>query len=1135
MIRIKITIRIRIYSRRRLVSFCQILATLSYPAQSDMLFFVGQNSPVDGGNPDLCFRWIATENRMANDTMRHGPERKEKTRETTERPPQDQDRYRQLAEQLPAITYIVEIRPFPHTVYISPQVLPLLGFTQEEWLAETEFWIRHLDPRDCERIMDTVRQHNQTGEPFFLEYRVRAKDGRGVWLRNSATYQRDNTGRPVAVHGVMLDITERKLAEERLNTLTDCLLGFGSDATANINRLVATCGSTMDAVCGLYNRIDDGLLCSLGQWQAPAGFQATDNPEGHICYDVIRQADDQPVVIRNLPATSYARTDRNVAAYGLQTYIGVAVKCHDRALGSLCVVYQRDVEPSLEQLDFMRIVAFAIAIEEERKRAEQELQQGHELLSLFICHSPVYAYIKEVTPTESRVLQASENFEQMVGIPGSKMVGKTMAELFPADLAAKITADDWAVVSKGDVLKVDEDLNGRHYTTIKYPIVQGRKTLLAGYTLDITERRQSEAALRERETNYFDLFNTVKQAIYIQNPDSTFIIVNQGAVDMYGYAREEFVGKTPEFLAAPGKNDFGQIAAILDRAFRGEPQKFEFWGRRKDGSIFPKDVWTVKGKYFGKDVLISLANDITERKRAEAKLRENEKLLGEAQAIAGLGSYALHIQTGKWESSDMLDTLFGIDRAYEHTVAGWEALLHPDDRARMMEYFQNEVVGQGRPFDKEYRIIRGDNRAVRWVHGLGRLEFDGRRNPVKMIGTIQDITGRKEAETEKALLEADLHQAQKMESVGRLAGGVAHDFNNILQAIMGNVELALEQTKPDDPIHHDLLEVQNASRRAADLIRQLLAFARKQTVAPRTIDLNQTVENMLKMLRRLIGEEVQLVWTPAADLWPVRMDPSQTDQILANLCVNARDAMGGTGEIQIETKNTHVDELNALRHEGFSPGDYVLLMVSDTGCGMGKDTQDRIFEPFFTTKDMGKGTGLGLSTVYGIVRQNQGHIAVYSEVGKGTIFRIYLPRLMDAAAEPVEEVPAKPITRGCETLLLVEDDPAILKLTARIIEQQGYTVLAANTPGEALRLAQEHDSKIDLLLTDIVMPGMNGRELSERLRTRQPGLKCLFMSGYTANVIARQGMLEAGVHFIQKPFSMADLDAKIRAVLGVEA
>jgi PAS domain S-box-containing protein len=665
------------------------------------------------------------------------------------------------------------------------------------------------------------------------------------------------------------------------------------------------------------------------------------------------------------------------------------------------------------------------------------------------------------------------------------------------------------------------------------PLVDETGTIMgvASLAQDITARERAEEERRERETNYFDLFNTVKQAIYIQNSDATFLNVNQGAVDMYGYSREEFIGKTPEFLAAPGKNDFDQIARILDRAFRGQPQKFEFWGKRKDGTVFPKDVWTVRGRYFGQDVLISLSNDITERKRAEDQLRESEKRLGESQIIAGLGSYALDVQTGVWESSGMLDLLFGIDRTDEHSVATWEALLHPDDRAQITDYFRNEVLGQGTPFDREYRIVRRNDQAVRWVHGLGRLEFDAAGKPARMIGTIQDITERKQTEIEKSLLEDDLHQARKMESIGRLAGGIAHDFNNILQAILGNLELALEQTTPDQPIRHDLLEVQSASHRAAELTRQLLAFARKQTVTPRSIDLNRTLEDMLKMLRRLIGEDVKLVWTPGTDLWPVRMDPTQTDQILSNLCVNARDAMGGIGEVHIETKNVQVDELNASRHEGFAPGDYVLLMVSDTGCGMVKETQDRIFEPFFTTKDMGKGTGLGLSTVYGIVRQNQGHIAVYSELDRGTTFRIYLPRHRDAAAVPVAEPPPKPIIRGSETLLLVEDDPAILKLTTRIIEQQGYVVLAANTPAEALRLAKDHVGQIHLLLTDIVMPGMNGRELSERLLAIRPGLKCLFMSGYTANVIARQGMLEAGVHFIQKPFSMGELDGRIRTIL----
>jgi signal transduction histidine kinase/ActR/RegA family two-component response regulator len=390
---------------------------------------------------------------------------------------------------------------------------------------------------------------------------------------------------------------------------------------------------------------------------------------------------------------------------------------------------------------------------------------------------------------------------------------------------------------------------------------------------------------------------------------------------------------------------------------------------------------------------------------------------------------------------------------------------------------------------------------------------------------------RKQAEEEREILQAQLIQAQKMESVGRLAGGVAHDFNNMLGVILGYTGLVLEQTNPSDPLSKYLQQIHKAAERSADLTRQLLAFARKQTVAPQVLDLNNTVEGMLRLLRRLIGEDIDLAWLPGRELWPVKMDHSQLDQILANLCVNARDAIAGVGKVTIETANTVFDAEYCARHAGFVPGDYVLLAVSDNGCGMDAETLSRIFEPFFTTKEVGQGTGLGLASVYGAVTQNNGLINTYSEPGQGTTFKIYLPRHTDIVVQATAE-PQQAAARGSETVLLVEDEPMMLELTMSMLEQLGYTVLAARTPGEAMRLAREHSGSIDLLITDVVMPEMNGRDLAGNLLALYPGMKCLFMSGYTANVIAHHGVLEEGVHFLEKPFLMTDLAANIRKALG---
>ena len=394
-----------------------------------------------------------------------------------------------------------------------------------------------------------------------------------------------------------------------------------------------------------------------------------------------------------------------------------------------------------------------------------------------------------------------------------------------------------------------------------------------------------------------------------------------------------------------------------------------------------------------------------------------------------------------------------------------------------------------------------------------------------------DITERKQAEAEQEKLQAQFNQAQKMESVGRLAGGVAHDYNNISSIIIGYSELALENIEQNTPLYDDLMEIYTAAKRSTDITRQLLAFARQQTIAPKVLDLNDTIESTLKMLRRLIGEDIDLAWLPGPGVWPVKLDPSQVDQIMANLCVNARDAIVDVGKVTIETNNISFDEDYCADHVGFVPGEYAMLSVSDDGSGIAPEALDEIFEPFFTTKDVGKGTGLGLATVYGIAKQNNGFINVYSELNKGTMIKIYLPRHTGKAVEAYNENTLEiPLSKG-ETVLLVEDDGSILKLGERMLENLGYVVLSANSPSEAIKLAEENAGAINLLITDVVMPEMNGRELSEQLQTLCPDLKTLFMSGYTADVIAHRGVLEDGVCFISKPFSTKDMAVKVREAL----
>ena len=425
----------------------------------------------------------------------------------------------------------------------------------------------------------------------------------------------------------------------------------------------------------------------------------------------------------------------------------------------------------------------------------------------------------------------------------------------------------------------------------------------------------------------------------------------------------------------------------------------------------------------------------------------------------------------------------------------------------------------------------------RGVHlwGVAAPIFDHSGKRSGAIEMIRDVTDLKLAEEEKIHLQEQLLQTQKMESVGRLAGGVAHDFNNMLTIILGHSQLAMLGLPETDPAAAHLKIVEEIARRSTDLVRQLLAFARKQPVAPEVIDINDTIDRTLAMLKRLIGENVTISWKPGGELWSVWIDPSQIDQLLINLCVNARDAIAGVGKIGLETANIVADIDYCRGNPECLPGEYVMLAVSDNGCGMDKATIDRIFEPFFTTKAIGKGTGMGLATVYGVVRQNKGFINVYSELGKGTTFRVYLPRSTGEKPEISlpEEQPGL-AGRG-ETVLVVEDDTLILDICRAMLERLGYRVLLAESPLKALERMRESRDEIQLLVTDVVMPEMNGRDLERQLKAINPGLRTLFISGYTADAIAHHGVLDQDVRFLQKPFSLQGLAVEVRQALDVPA
>ena len=640
-------------------------------------------------------------------------------------------------------------------------------------------------------------------------------------------------------------------------------------------------------------------------------------------------------------------------------------------------------------------------------------------------------------------------------------------------------------------------------------------------------QRRAQKALRISEGKLRSIVRAAPVGIGM-TIDRTFLEANDHLCKITGYDRKELIN-APGRMLFDSQQEYDRVGSEKNRQIseKGAATIEAIW-KRKDGKLI--DVLLGATPIIVSDPSAGMtltALDITERKAAENALRESEE---QFRALVKGAPDAIFIQSGgRFEYlNDAALRLYGAKSEEELLGQPLVDRVHPDYREAVSERMRRINEERRSCPIAEQRHVKLDGATIYLEINAVPINY---HNHNAGLTFLRDITERKRAEVERERLQAQLLQARKMESVGRLAGGVAHDFNNMLGVVIGYAEMALDTIDPADPLYINLREILYAANRSADLTRQLLAFARKQTVSPRVLNLNDTVDGMLKMIRRLIGENIELIWKPGEHLWNVLVDPAQIDQILANLCVNARDAITGVGTVTIETGNVLSDEPYCREHIGALPGQFVRLAVGDSGYGMEKGVLDKLFEPFFTTKGVGKGTGLGLATVYGIVKQNSGFIDVHSEPGQGTTFCIYLPRNDAPAGEDQALTRQEKDLKGTETILLVEDEAAILQLGKVILERGGYNVLAAPSPSRALDLAGNYPGRIDLLITDIIMPGMNGKELAEKLGAFRSGFRSIFISGYSNDIIAQQGILEEGVHFLQKPFSVANLTSKVREVL----
>jgi PAS domain S-box-containing protein len=521
--------------------------------------------------------------------------------------------------------------------------------------------------------------------------------------------------------------------------------------------------------------------------------------------------------------------------------------------------------------------------------------------------------------------------------------------------------------------------------------------------------------------------------------------------------------------------------------------------------------------------------DVSERKQIEERLRLRETQLADAQRVAHFGSYEWLPAMGTVNWTEELFRIFGLDLdAFQPAFETYLERVHPEDREDTRKRIE-QCVRDGLPFEGEERIVRPDG-SQRVLLSHGKWLFDENQQAKKLVGTCQDITARKEAERLRVKLEENLRHIQKMESIGRLAGGVAHDFNNLLTVILGHVILAEEIAPSDSPLYRHLEQIRRASDRASTLTRQLLAFSRQQKIQPTILNLNLVVDSMNQMMMRVIGEHISLHVIHGQELGSIKGDLGQIDQILMNLLVNGVDAMPSGGDIYIETANAELDENCPDSRSPVVPGRYVMLAVADTGCGIDKETMSKIFEPFFTTKAPGEGTGLGLSMVYGAVEQNNGHITVYSQPGKGTTFKIYFPRIDQRPDQPTQ-LSELPLRKGGETILVVEDDDAVRELIVTLLSAERYHVLAAKDGAAALALSHDYQQKIHLLLTDVVMPGISGADLAGSVKALRPDVKVLYVSGYAGNLLSRHGILDSSTLLLGKPFTKPELIGRVGAAL----
>lgn len=948
--------------------------------------------------------------------------------ELSEKLARSERRYRFLLDRLPEAFVVVEEDDkiaFANRAFakiFGVEASGARGRRLEEFLAP--HW------RDAYRRRHSLESTTPSVGMRRLEVEAIARGGGRIWveMRCATSSLEDHPAEVVLI----ADISERRKAEQRLQRMADTMLQLGGDYDANVRKLTEVCGELIGATCAMYNRLRGDMLCTLGGWQLPPGYQPVDRAAGRLCFDVITQRNGEgPVVVEQLAQTPYADSDPNVRRYALSTYAGFPVSSRGRTVGSLCVVFKDEVTLTPADLRVLQAVASAVGIEEDRHHARNLQRAAQEITEAAQHAETLPALCTTVHAAVSRFLDATSFFVALVD-------------------------------------RNTQELSFPYFTDEREPVPESRP-----FGRGLVER--------------------------VLRAGRAVVVSCEDLADLRERGEVTEVSSCASCLAVPLEDRLGAFGVMGVRSYR---EGVGYTGHEEE-------------------ILSILSSQVAralEHLRSEEQLRQSEL---KYRTLVDRMQDGMFLLQGKnlIFCNDAFGRMVGRP-ASELEGTEFLQLVAPEDRELILERYRRRMAGEQVPGEYPFRLLHADGRRrVEVLMHVGLIEYQGRPGT---LGTLRDLTERKR-------LEAQLRQAQRIEALGQMAGGVAHDFNNLLMAIQGSAQLL--QQRLDDSPREELTTILAASRRAAQLTRGLLAFAQRQVLQPQPLDLDRHIQQTLPILRRVIPENIGIDFVPSALLLVVEVDSGQLDQILMNLAVNSRDAMENGGRILIRTAAVDIGPTYRETHPWSRIGRYAHLQVCDTGAGMDGETLAHVFEPFFTTKSVGRGTGLGLSTVYGIIKQHGGMIDVASEPGGGTTVDVYFPAVDKPPVEDAQRGEGD-LRGGSERILVVEDEAEVRLILMAALREAGYEVCEAADGAAALDVLLKTGGDVAMVLSDVVMPRMGGKELLEAARAHGITAPFLFSSGYGEPFINHGSGPREHVAFIAKPYRIEELLRKVREVLA---